>query len=162
MRLMSNLHPLSRALLMCVSFLSMTVYAGSLGGIYGHLMGPNGRPLPGAKVIVTGPALMGQETLLTDTQGFYRTNQLPPGNDYRVRFEAKDMHPYGLVVTAVYAGRITHVETLCLASARTSTRPFYPPDDSAPNIDFNLTMPARKCAPKSVQQVPLHRDWLRW
>lgn len=45
-----------------------------------------GQPIAAVTVVVTGPALQGPESELSDEQGRYLITQLPPGEDYQVRF----------------------------------------------------------------------------
>lgn len=66
---------------------SATALAGTTGNLAGYVTGPNNAALPGVKVIVSSPVLQGTKTTTTDAQGFYRLTQLPPGDDYKVRFE---------------------------------------------------------------------------
>ena len=43
--------------------------------------------VPGVTVTLTGPALMGQRTVVTEPNGAYRFPSLPPGEDYKLVFE---------------------------------------------------------------------------
>lgn len=57
------------------------------GSIIGTVADQTQAVLPGVTVTVTGPALMGSRTAVTDAEGKYRVPALPPGSDYTVTFE---------------------------------------------------------------------------
>ena len=57
------------------------------GGIVGTAMDASQGVLPGVTVTVTGPALMGSRSAVTEADGTYRLPNLPPGSDYTVLFE---------------------------------------------------------------------------
>jgi hypothetical protein len=66
-------------LALVVGLSAQTSQTGSLRGV---VTDTDGAALPGASVTVTGPALMGSETALTDQEGNYRIPVVPPGQDY--------------------------------------------------------------------------------
>ena len=49
------------------------------GGIQGTVKDPSGAVVPNAKVVVTGSALVGSKELDTDSSGYFRFANLPPG-----------------------------------------------------------------------------------
>ena len=63
---------------------------------FGQLQGTvtnqrTGQPFPGVTVQVTGAALQGDQTEVTDRAGRYLITQLPPGDGYTVRFYFNDV-----------------------------------------------------------------------
>ena len=58
------------------------------GGLQGTIKDPSGAVVPGAKVVVTGAALVGSKELETDSSGYYRFANLPPGT-YTLTVTAK-------------------------------------------------------------------------
>jgi hypothetical protein len=60
---------------------AQTRQSGSLRGI---VTDTEGGPLPGVAITVTGSALMGSESAVTNERGAYRISVLPPGTDYTV------------------------------------------------------------------------------
>jgi len=54
------------------------------GNLRGVVTDSQGTPLPGVTITVTGSALMGSETAVTNARGAYRIPVLPPGLDYSV------------------------------------------------------------------------------
>jgi hypothetical protein len=57
------------------------------GSIIGTVTDQTQAVLPGVTVTVSGPALMGIRSDVTDGEGKYRVTPLPPGSDYKVTFE---------------------------------------------------------------------------
>jgi hypothetical protein len=57
------------------------------GSIIGTVADQTQAVLPGVTVTVSGPALMGTRTDVTDEEGKYRLPALPPGSDYVIVFE---------------------------------------------------------------------------
>src|SRR5437667_7418122 len=58
------------------------------GGLQGTVKDPSGAVVPGAKVVVTGVSLVGSKELQTDSSGYYRFANLPPGS-YTITVTAK-------------------------------------------------------------------------
>ena len=61
-------------------------WAQTTGRIMGSLKDAQGAVLPGATVTLTGPALQGAQTQVTDQDGAFRFLSVPPGR-YRVKIE---------------------------------------------------------------------------
>jgi hypothetical protein len=57
------------------------------GAIRGKVVDENGQGLPGVSITVTGPALMGKSTAITNEQGLFRVPALPAGSNYEIRAE---------------------------------------------------------------------------
>jgi len=53
--------------------------AQTTGGVQGHVLDPKGRPVAGARVILTGAGLQGERSTLTDSAGAFRFGLVPPG-----------------------------------------------------------------------------------
>lgn len=53
--------------------------AGTTGTLTGFITDGRGKPIAKARITVTSPSLQGQQTALTDDEGFYRLVSLPPG-----------------------------------------------------------------------------------
>jgi len=58
------------------------------GSLQGTIKDPTGAVVPGAKVTVTAPSLVGEKSVVTDGKGYYHFSNLPPGN-YVVTVEEK-------------------------------------------------------------------------
>src|ERR1700687_4231726 len=71
---------ISLALTLCACFLSISALAQeTTGGVQGIVRDPSGAVVPHAKVVVTGASLVGSKELETDSSGYYRFANLPPG-----------------------------------------------------------------------------------
>src|ERR1700730_10271086 len=58
------------------------------GGLQGTVKDPSGAVVPNAQVVVTSTALVGKKELETDSSGYYRFANLPPGT-YNISVTAK-------------------------------------------------------------------------
>ena len=50
-------------------------------------------PVPDVVVTITSPAVQGEQTVVTDAEGYFRAPNLPPGN-YQVRYDKESYKPY--------------------------------------------------------------------
>jgi len=66
-------------LIMTWTMNAQTVQTGSIRGV---VTDSEGSPLPGVAITVTGPALIGSQTAVTNQTGAYRIPVLPPGENY--------------------------------------------------------------------------------
>ncbi|MFB3855500.1 MAG: carboxypeptidase regulatory-like domain-containing protein [Vicinamibacterales bacterium] len=73
------------------------------GSIKGYVTDESGGVLPGVTVTITGPALMGRRTAVTDGEGFYRLLDLPPG-EYALTADLMGFQKYGRPNIRVRAG----------------------------------------------------------
>ncbi|HNF95918.1 MAG TPA: TonB-dependent receptor [Pseudomonadota bacterium] len=92
----------------------------------------NGKPLPGVTVVVTGPALQGEQIEITDGNGRYLITEIPSGDDYVVRFYLGDK------VEERSGIRITHGKTLTVSFAfpiKQVARETKVIRERAPNVD---------------------------
>src|SRR6266702_4300627 len=89
-------------LALLLSLCGVSAYAQFKASIQGTVMDPNGAAVVGAKVTVANEATRVTRDTVTSDQGFYRINELPPGN-YTVTVEAsgfKQATSKGIVVEA--------------------------------------------------------------
>jgi carboxypeptidase family protein len=70
---------ISLALTLCAFFSISAVAQETTGGMQGVVKDPSGAVVPNAKVVVTGASLVGSKELKTDSSGYYRFANLPPG-----------------------------------------------------------------------------------
>ncbi len=68
---------------LCLAFWGAAAAAQTSSGVSGSVTDATGAVVPGAKVELSGPALQGQRSTLTDSQGRYRFLNIPAGDDYK-------------------------------------------------------------------------------
>jgi hypothetical protein len=57
------------------------------GSIRGRIIDDTGQALPGVTITISGPALIGKITTVTNAEGSFRASNLTPGKDYEIRTE---------------------------------------------------------------------------
>ena len=57
------------------------------GAIRGRVLDDSGQPLPGVAITISGPALIGKYTTVTNADGMFRAPNLTPGTGYEVKAE---------------------------------------------------------------------------
>jgi hypothetical protein len=101
-------HWLAIALLV---FLAPSLFAQeTTGGIQGTVKDPTGAVVPKAKVVVSSSALAGTKDVLSDSTGYYRFTNLPPGT-YAIAVTAegfKTTKRDGLVLQVGHLPNIDH------------------------------------------------------
>ena len=101
----------SARLLLCLAMLSFALPARAqvqTGEITGRVTDESGAILPGANVIVSGPALIQPQTATTSETGSFRFSQLPIGT-YTVTFELpgfKKVVREGITVTIGFTANV--------------------------------------------------------
>ena len=74
------------ACVMAVCFGTSSFAQGTTGSINGTVQDNTGAILPGVSITASGPAIMGVQSAVSNTQGQYRFPSLPPGT-YQLRYE---------------------------------------------------------------------------
>jgi hypothetical protein len=103
-----------------------------LGQIQGKITNQDtGKALAGVTVVVTGPALQGEQAETTDKNGSYLITQLPPGDNYIVRFY------FGDVVVERPGVRIAQSKTLSISLSMPTQKGknVYVVRERAPSVD---------------------------
>ena len=104
-----------------------------LGQIQGNITNEEtGKPLQGVTVVVSGPALQGEQSEITDKSGSYLITQLPPGDNYIVRFY------FGDVIVERPNVRIAQSKTLTISLKMPTQKGknVYVVKERAPSVDI--------------------------
>ena len=62
-----------------VAGFSIPADAGTTGTIFGRIVDPNGYPIPGVVVSLSGKELLTNRVAITNSNGFYNLQAIPPG-----------------------------------------------------------------------------------
>jgi hypothetical protein len=110
--------------------------------------------VPEAIVTVRSPALQGEQTVVTDSTGFYRVPNLPPGT-YVVRVDKEDHSSFeqpGIVLRSSTTLRVDGV----LVPATTKAEEIYLTAD-APTVDVGSSSVSTNISNEMVKRVPISR-----
>ena len=86
------------------------------GGLTGTIKDPSGAVVPGAKVVVTAPSLVGSKAIHDGCRGNYRFSNLPPGT-YTVTVTAKG---FATVKREGVTIEVGHLPTLDIRACRSA------------------------------------------
>jgi carboxypeptidase family protein len=146
-------HPLlKRALFTAVLSLGLAASAAAQlqsGNLYGTTVGPEGQPMPGVTVTLTG--LGAPQIQITDDNGKFRFPGLPPGR-YSVAAELTGFDPVRRDGIEINVGRNTEIEVPIAAGLTievTSDLPILDPRRPGPGQTVTLT---------ELEKIPTARD----
>lgn len=138
----------------------MVIYLGAqelqTGTIRGRIVDEEGAPLPGVSITVTGPALLGKITTVTNAEGFFRAPALPPGSNYEVRAELQGFETVvrkgiivnvGAVITIEITMKPSSLEEEVLVTA------------ASPVVDVVRSAKTNIVTKETLQSLPLSRGY---
>src|SRR5260370_27826278 len=133
------------------AFFSLSAMAQeTTGGLQGTVKDPAGAVVPNAKVVVTGSALVGSKELQTDSSGYYRFANLPPGN-YTLTVTAKGFKTFKRAGLTLEVGHLpTSDVVLEIGSAETIVEV----SAAAPVIDLTTTQNLTNVTNDVIANVP--------
>src|SRR5437764_13299766 len=94
-------------LLLAVPMFAQSSVAGSLAGT---VKDASGGALPGVTVELSGPAMQGTRSVVTDGSGSYRFVNVPPGEGYKVTATLSGFAPLTKTIAHVYLGQEAGIE----------------------------------------------------
>ena len=104
------------------------------GGLQGTVKDPSGAVVPNTKVVITGTSLVGSKNLVTDSSGYYRFANLPPGT-YTITATAQGFNTYKRDVVV----EVGHLPTVNVALQVGAAGTTVEVNASAPVIDTTTT-----------------------
>jgi hypothetical protein len=109
-------------------------------------------PLADAVVTVTSPSLQGEQTVVTDSSGFYRVPNLPPG-DYTVRVEADRYRVYARGGIALRANVTVRFDVEVLPESMTADEVVVV--GRPPTVDVGSTTSGLNVNADTIERLPL-------
>jgi outer membrane receptor protein involved in Fe transport len=120
------------------------------GGLQGTVKDPSGALVPRAKVLLSSPAMVGSKEVITDSSGYYRFANLPPGV-YMVMVTAQGFQTARLEKVAIAVGRLPTVDIALTVGAEATTVEV---STEAPVIDTTTTQNITNVTSEALQNLP--------
>jgi len=150
----ANLIKYSLTLLLAFGFVSISFAQRQTGVIAGRIIEKEGKPLPGATVTISGPAMMGINNYVTLNTGFFRFPSVFPG-EYELRAEMpgfKTAVRKGLIVSVGKTIELSiELEAAAVEEEVTAIAVSPVVDVEASKVSVNYTAPF-------LARLPLNRD----
>lgn len=125
------------------------------GSIVGSVKDSSDAALPGVTVELSGPAMQGTRTSVTDSQGTYRFSNVPPGENYKLTANLSGFAPITKNISRVYLGQEAHVDmTLRAAVAEAITV-----TAEAPLVDVSRTTTGVNVTSRQFESLPTQRTF---
>lgn len=131
-------------------FCRATMAQETTGGLQGTVRDPSGAVVPDAKVVVTGSSLVGSKEAQTDSAGYYRFANLPPGT-YTLTVTAKGFKTVkreGLVL------EVGHLPSIDVALEVGGAESMIEVTSTAPVIDTTTTQNLTNVTNDVIANVP--------
>jgi Carboxypeptidase regulatory-like domain len=145
-----------RYLLVALACLTLPWFAmgqATTGSVSGVVTGPDGKPLPGATVTISGPLLPRGQATTTLSDGAFRFAALPPGT-YHVKAELPGLGKFEQDVV-VSIGKDTQVRPSIKATAQEVVTV----SAATPLVDVKATDVSKVTTTESIQKLPLDRTY---
>jgi Carboxypeptidase regulatory-like domain len=147
MRVLYSFIKLSMLILL---FAAVSMAQETTAGLQGTVKDPSGAVVPGAKVVVTGSTLVGDKQGQTDSSGYYRFANLPPGT-YTINISAKGFRSIKRENVVLETGHLPNIDfTLEIGSSAEIVEV----SASAPVIDVTTTQNMTNVTSDVLANVP--------
>jgi hypothetical protein len=120
------------------------------GGLQGAVKDASGAVVPRAKVVLEGTSLVGTKELVTDSSGYYRFANLPPGS-YSITVTAQGFKTYKQEGLVIEVGHLPTVDVALQVGAEATTVEV---TSEAPVIDTTSTENMTNVTSESLQNLP--------
>jgi hypothetical protein len=124
------------------------------GGLQGTVKDPSGAVVPGAKVVVTGAALVGSKETDTDSSGYYRFANLPP-TTYTITVTQKGF----ATVKRELVLEVGHLPTVDFALEVGSASTIVEVNAAAPQIDVTTNVTQTNVTQDVIDNIPHGRSF---
>src|ERR1700751_5312432 len=124
------------------------------GGLQGTVKDPSGAVVPGAKVTVTGTALVGSKETDTDSSGYYRFANLPATN-YTITVTAKGF----ATIKRELVLEVGHLPTVDFALEVGSGATIVEVSAAAPLSDVTTNFTQTNVTPDVIEDIPHGRSF---
>jgi hypothetical protein len=120
------------------------------GGLQGTVKDASGAIVSGAKVVLTSPSLIGSKELITDTSGYYRFANLPPGT-YLLTISAQGFKTFKRDSIVIEVGHLPTVDASLQVGAEATTVEV---TGESPVIDTTTTQNMTNVNSQALQNLP--------
>ena len=120
------------------------------GGLQGTVRDPSGAVVPNATVVLTSPAMVGNKELVTDSSGYYRFANLPPGT-YSLTVKAQGFKTEKRDGVTVGVGRLPTLDLILQVGSESATIEV---SAEAPVIDTTTTTNLTSVGSEALQLLP--------
>lgn len=120
------------------------------GGLAGTVKDPTGAVVSGATVTLIGPSLIGNKELVTDSSGYYRFTNLPPGT-YTMTVRARGFKTTQRSGLNINVGRLPTVDITLQVGASATTVEV---TSASPLIDTTTTQSITNVSAQALKNLP--------
>ena len=125
------------------------------GSIRGKVVDENGTPLPGVAITISGPALIGKVTTVTNSEGQFRAPFLTPGAGYQIRAELTGFETIVQTDLIINVNKTISIEIRMKPSAIQQEVTVTAP---TPTVDVVKSTTSKIITSDIIQSLPLSRD----